>query len=340
MSRIKDMIAHAAKRNPENSSAQARKLSTQPSKVISAQQSVPSAPASGNIQYDRSVRFYLRKNFEDISLFSAPKSTADADGAEFSWARDRIANDTTWAADGTVAVSYSLTPTYLLSSDFRGIAVAMYASATRELHSTKRENNVDVKQFGMSGEVGWYDHALSGSHYLRGSGSFKQDDIKGASVGHGRLEYLPIWLWDRMHSYLSLGPATLVYNLRPELLAQYDTVMEGNKTILFSDKQNALRLGPEMVLWMKLSAPNTSFAHFFEQTVFNLTYHWWTEVYSGRTNSWVDASIAHNLDNSGNIALKFSYRSGRNEDTGAKTDLMKLSLTAKTCVDVNQGIMC
>lgn len=293
--------------------------------------------------YITNFRFFLRKNFEDIGLFSDPTSTNDADGAEFSWQRDRNTGDTTWSADGTVAVAYAVVPadnSFLLSSKFRGLAIAPYVSATREVHSKNDSDNVDVKKFGVSGEIGWYDPNLTGSHYLRGSGAFKQDDVKDTSVAHGRLEYLPVWFWKRAHSYIPFGPVALLYSIRPSLLAQYDWTTEDGKTILFSDQRSALRVGPAVALWARFSTPPGPLDYLFEQTFFSLTYHWWTETYSGRSGSWLDAGIVRNLDPDGNIALKFSYRIGQNEDTGADTDLYKVSLTAKTCVDVGKRAVC
>jgi hypothetical protein len=341
MSKIREIIASVAKTNRETVRAQSKGSGAPLVHDKAVREGTPSTKATnGGDGYDTSLNFYLRQNFEDISLFSQPKDTSDANGAELSWTRDRVAKDTTWTADGTAAVSYSIVPKYLLSTDFRGLAIAAYAGATREVHTKNTSSDVDVKQFGMSGEVGWYSSALNGSNYFRGTGSFKEDDIKGSSVANGKVEYLPVWLWDVMHSFIPLGPATLVYNVRPEVLAQYDYVADGNKTILFSGQRDAFRVGPEAVLWMKLSAPSSPIANLLQQTFLTFTYHWWTEAYSGRTNSWLDASLVHNLDSAGNIALKLAYRRGRNEDTGANTDLFKISLSAKMCVDAVNNLMC
>ena len=296
--------------------------------------------ANPKVEYSKALNFYLRKDFGDIGLFSKPDDTSDAEGSDFSWTRDRRTSDTTWAADGIVAASYSVVPEYLLSTNFRGLAAAVYAGATKETHSKNVDDNVDVKKFGVSGEVGWYQPVLAGSHYFRGAVAFKQDDIKDASLTHGQIEYLPVWLWDRMHGNLPFGSATLIFNVRPELSAQYDSNTDSTKTILFSNQKQAFRIGPQVAFWSKLSAPNSSMAGLFEQTFFTLTYHWWDETYSGKTKSWLDAAIVHNLDSSGYIALKFSYRKGQNEDTGANTDLIKVSLSAKTCADLISGKSC
>ena len=65
-----------------------------------------------------------------------------------------------------------------------------------------------------------------------------------------------------------------------------------------------------------------------------ISYHWWDELYSGRTNGWLDAAVHYNLDPNGNVAVAFSYQHGRTEDTGTDTDVYKVTLTAKTCTDI------
>ena len=41
--------------------------------------------------------------------------------------------------------------------------------------------------------------------------------------------------------------------------------------------------------------------------------------------------LGYNLDKSGNVALAFSYKKGRNEESAKLTDLFKISLNVKTC---------
>lgn len=287
--------------------------------------------------YSQSLRFYVRQNFEDINLFLAPKDTADAAGAEFSWTMDRVANDRTWSADVTTAVAYS----YLnenIRDKFIGVAVAPYAKFTREIHSKNVASNVDVKIFGLSGEIGWKNELIGrGSDYLRGRASLKQDDIKDTAVYSSTVEWLPTWLWRD-----GTVPGTyLNYNFTPEVKVQYDKTIAAGKTQLFSDRAEAFRVGPQLSLWFKVvDMPSGVLSSVFDRTFGTVTYHWWKEAYSGRDDSWLDASLTHNLDNAGYLALKFAYRYGRNEDTGAKTDLFKISLSAKTCADLLTGVVC
>jgi hypothetical protein len=280
------------------------------------------------------LRFYLRKDFEDVNLFSAitPTSSEDAVGASLSWSHDALSHDTTWSADGIAAVAYSLI-NQQVANPFKGLAIGTYFGATREIHSKNISDNVDVKKFGISGEAGWRNPIFTTrSDYVRGSFSGKQDDIAGTDIASAKLEWLPTWLWD--NRTIPIGTFGLTYNFTPEFIMQYDRVTDPKKPVAFSGGREALRVGPEAVLWVHVEPPAGPLKDLINSTFFRLVYHWWEETYSSKTGSWLDASIVHNLDTDGNVALSFGYKRGRNEDTGVLTDLFKASLSAKLCTDV------
>lgn len=277
-----------------------------------------------------SLKFLLRKDFADIGLFAAPSPTKGADGAEFSLTQDRIANDTTWSADATAAVAY----TYFVEdprATLIGVTLAPYIKVNREIHSNKVDDNVDTKTFGISGEIGFRNRLFGrGSDYFRGRFAVVQDDARNSTIAHGTAEWLPTYLWDARTI-----PGTFInYNFTPELKVQYDSATESGKTLLFSGRQDALRIGPEASLRFKVVAPDGLLYDYLKRVVGSITYHWWTEAYSGRQDSWLDASLTYNLDEEGHIGLKFAYRNGRTEETGVQTDLYKITLTAKTCAEL------
>ena len=72
----------------------------------------------------------------------------------------------------------------------------------------------------------------------------------------------------------------------------------------------------------------------------NLTYHWWTELYTGRTGSWFNTSLTYNLDEEGHLGLTASYKRGSDEATGAAFDLYKLTLSAKLCTELLSKASC
>jgi hypothetical protein len=275
-----------------------------------------------------SLTFLLRKDFTDVGLFSDPIDNKSADGAQFAWSRDRIANVSTWTGNATAAVAYS----YLIEdirNPFIGVTIAPYVTVNREV-STVKSQDTNVATFGISGEIGRRNYFFrNGADYLRGSGAAVEDEIARTTIAHGSLEWLPTYMW-----IAGSVPGTyLNYNFTPELEAQYDSTTVSHQTLLFSGKQQALRVGPEAKLWLKVVAP-TGYWDFLNSLYGTISYHYWGELYSGRYNGWLDATLHYNLDPNGNIALAFSYQRGRTEDTGIDTNMYKVTLTAKTCVDV------
>jgi hypothetical protein len=281
------------------------------------------------------LQFFLRKDFADVSLFSQPTATADAAGAEFSYSRDNIVRDSTFAGTGLVALAYR----YITEDRFDpfvGWTIAPYISFNRELHSRKIDDNVDTKTFGISGETGYQNPLFVGADYFRGRLAAVSDDIRLSTNVSGTFEWLPTYAW--------VGgtlPGTYVnFSFRPEVKVQYDSTTESGKTLLFSGRREALRAGPQAHLFLKFYGPPGPVYDVLRQFSANVTYHWWTEIYSGRRESWLDSSLTYNIDPDGHIGIKLSYKRGQDEETGAKMDLYKVSLAAKLCADIFSRTTC
>jgi hypothetical protein len=127
----------------------------------------------------------------------------------------------------------------------------------------------------------------------------------------------------------------LNYNFLPELMIQYQTQSAGQTPLAFSGQDKALRVGPAPTLLWTIYAPQLPP---LIQTLLGfsgkVTYHWWTEAYSGRSSSWLETAMIYNLDPDGNVAFALSYKRGQSEDTGLKNNLFKISLTAKPCIEL------
>lgn len=278
--------------------------------------------------------FLLRKDFSDISLFSSPVDDKTADGAQFAWTQDQIAKVTTWTGTATAALAY----TYFVEdirNPFIGITIAPYLTVNREISTTAKQD-VDTATFGLAGEVGRRSALFpNGSDYLRASGAAVDDELANTTVAHGALEWLPTYTW-----VAGTIPGTFLnYNFTPEIEADYDSTTVPNKTLLFSGKQESFRVGPEAKLWLKAVVPNGE-TSFWNSLYGSVSYHYWAELYSNRYDSWLDATLHYNLDPNGNVAVAFSYERGRTEDTGVDTNVYKVTLTAKTCVDLVDAKSC
>ena len=282
------------------------------------------------------LNLYLRKDFADVSLFDDPTPTASASGAEFSYSRDSIVKDSTYTGTGLVALAYRYLPEDPTQNRFVGWTIAPYFAFNRELHSRKLDDNVDTKTIGLSAEIGFQNPAFVGADYFRVRANAIRDDILMSTNVNATFEWAPTYAW-----VAGTIPGTLVnFNLMPSTKVQYDSTTAAGKVIAFSGRAESLRVGPEATLILKYYGPPGNVADFFRQFSGNVTYHWWNELYSGRSGSWLDTSLIYNIDPEGHIGLKFAYKRGESEETGAKFDLYKITLAAKFCADLVSKTSC
>jgi hypothetical protein len=285
-----------------------------------------------------SVKFVLRKDFSDIDLFTAVSANSEADGAELSWTRDRTAKDTIWSADGVAAIAYSyITNNY---SSVVGFAVAPYAKFNEEFHSNPDNSDTNVVTAGGSGEIGIHNIlGLRGVDYFRARWARTDDRVANTRADQVTGEWIPTYL--RLRGEI---PGTrLIVNFRPELMVQYDRQADGLPPSLFSGQQQALRVGPEATLKLNVLTSGLSLPAWLETLASltgTVTYHWWTETYSHRNSSWLTTALTYNLDKDGNVALSASYKRGMIEETGKQADIVKISLTAKTCAELLAASAC
>ena len=279
-----------------------------------------------------SFKFLLRKDFSDIYLFSSIIPSDKAEGAEISWTRDQVSHDTIWATDGMAALIYTyFIDDYYSSSPLIGFSVAPYLKVDKQFHSKANDSDVDVVTTGGTAE--FLVKSLLGFRspdVFRGRLSGTEDHFANTRTMQATGEWIPV--------YLSLPGSIggiLNYNIMPELITQYQTRSTGQTPLAFSGQDNALRVGPSAILLWGFHAPQWPD---WLQTLLSfrgkLTYHWWTEAYSGRQSSWLETSIFHNLDPEGNFSISASYKLGRSEETGVNTNIFKISLTAKPCVEL------
>jgi hypothetical protein len=269
-----------------------------------------------------SFTFFLRKDVPDIRLLSSITPTAKAAGAEGSFTVDKTSHDRIWAANGIAGVAWKVLSNEALTSDtFLGLHIAPYVGINRISHSNPKlaSKNADTLTSGLKMEVGY--SAAGGHHYLRTGGAVVSDQIQDTTAGAFVAEWLPVY-----EIFLGRIPYAFTYLFQPSLKAQFDSTGDDKNPLLFSNQQNALRLGPEVSLNI---SPDTDSNSFLSRFVGNVTYLAWRETYSDRAASWLSASITYNIDPKGNFGLTTSYKKGSDEDTGKTTDLLKVALSGK-----------
>jgi hypothetical protein len=274
----------------------------------------------------RDLIWFVRKDFADVDLFGRPQPNEKATGAEVSWSRNNTASDTIWQVNGLVGLAYSyLNEEY---SPFIGLSLASYVKIDKEAHSAAASDDIrNAVTVGGSGEIGFIN-PFGGADYVRGTWLETHDDILNRVTGQAKFEWMPIYL--RVNRQI---PGTFITtNFRPDLKVQYDERQSGLLPIGFSGLGRSLRIGPEATVLFRLTDFGASLPAWAEPLAGlsgAVTYHWWREVYSGQSGSWLDSTIKYDINP--NVALAFSYQKGRDEETAKRTDLYKLSLNFKTC---------
>jgi hypothetical protein len=295
------------------------------------------------------VTFLLRQNFSDIHVFEDPNKVAEAKGASFSWTDDRVAEDRIWSVNGMVALAYTIGGSFADQPgqvSLLGASFVPYAQLNRETHSKLTKKNSQIETYGASLEFG-LDIGGSGEKYFnqqfwRISASSVNDVAKNKEIAHVSAEWIPIYRFTDNFciglscglipvSQLGAGPQ-IIYKLNPEIRTLYDRAQDDGDHIFFSNEEDAIRIGPEVTLLMKLFGPGlVIWEDYFDLSkfLFKTTYSWDYETNSGRDFSWLDTSLTYNLGKSGHLGLTASYQNGYSQDVGERTEVGKLSLTGK-----------
>jgi hypothetical protein len=302
-----------------------------PARIAEERPNPPPAPPA----YVTNVYPMLRSSFNDIWLFDKRKGVsdiADAEGAQFSIADDRIGQNRTWTAHAMGAVVFQyLHDRYPKdgSLNFIGLSIAPFVQIDRISNSNPKSavNNVDEYSFGGSAEVGF--DLGPGAHYFRFRGAGVDDRIAGSSTGSAVFEWIPI-VEGVINSPFNIGTLPITFVFAPELKGRYDNVVVNDIT---GSKEYLVRGGGQVFL--KYTAIADALPESLGKIGFLSSLHgqttasWLTSSFDGKPYAYFSSSLGVNLDEEGYIALSGSYTKGRSEDTGRRQDLWKLSLTGK-----------
>ena len=270
---------------------------------------------------------FLRHDLPDISLFSTMKSAKDAIGAQVSYSSDRVAATNAWSIYGVTGVAYKFYGNYSTTHD------PIFLRLTRCLMSRSIDYLIPVRRRrlrtptrscpGLMFEVG-VDNLWGGEQYFRFGGSSVIDEIANTSTASAKFEWIPVY-GSLIHYPGTIG-GLIAYRFDPELIVQYDSLANSKTPLLFSGGNQALRIGPQGSLYLRLLGNDVPV---ISSSVANMTYHWAEETYSRRSLSWFQAALTYNIDPNGYVGLTGSYRKGSDENTGKSTDIYLVSLSGK-----------
>jgi hypothetical protein len=271
----------------------------------------------------------LRHDWNDIGIIAGkqcPDTVDKATGAKISFTNDRVANNEIWSVYGTAALIYnSITGNTANQITPYDTSAGAYVTVNRLTNSStsQAKNNADTLAYGGVGELGFA--TSTGADYFQVRGGGVQDNIKGTTAAHIAGEWLPVYYPLHIHE-----PFTLVDNLAarfdPAFLVQYDRATGNNQLLGFNNRPEALRIGPQLALkvFMLPGAPD-----FLSRFTGSVSYQWAYEAYSDIQLNWFTTSISYNIDAAGHIGLTGSYMRGRDENTGALTNVYTIGLSGK-----------
>ena len=273
---------------------------------------------------------YARKNLTDINSLIFPNPDPTAVGASVSYSNNQVAKNITWAGQAAVFAGYRyMAPNYAPAGEpfLLGFAIGPYytINANYNPYVSPPTKNTDTQTYGGAAELGLGN--LFGidrlDEYTRVSLGGVQNYVAATSGFSGGIDFIPVYdplLIHYPHSIQLAGGSYLGFRFDPEFRIQYDSANNG--LLLFSNRKDALRIGPQFGLWV---SPFQA-VKYLENINFNLVYHVADEIYSGQAFQWFEGDLTYKLAR--NVGITASYQSGENEATGAQTRLYMVSITS------------
>jgi hypothetical protein len=267
-------------------------------------------------------------DFNNVAGFECAADTAGAQGAQISYSDDRISNNRQVAIQGTAAVLYN-SVTGNPPSDLIPYATSFgaYVSANDLTNSAKTQikSNKDSTSYGGVLELGFISPGGSNTFRILGGGS--DDNLAHTTSGNAVVEWYPVYYPLYIHTPIS-QPAGLPIILRfdPDVAARYDGATGANQIVPYNNRQESMRLGPELSLKL---LPYPTAPAFLANLSALVEYDWYYESYTRKDLNWFTSSVTYNLDAQGHVGITGKYERGRDAQTGASTNFYTVGLSGK-----------
>jgi hypothetical protein len=278
----------------------------------------------------------VRRSRDAIGSFADPKPFADAAGAEFAWADDRIADNKVWSARGIVAASLVHYGEVLRDNPYIDtLTLAPYVNFDRVSNSKMITDDVDNLTYGGVFEAG-FANVFAATQYIDISGELVSSfagDSKNWSID---LQWQPIGgvnpeggntIFSYMGTPLPLG-RYFVITASPKIQAEYvSDLSEASAQPIFAEHNEAFRTGPTMTLAIDGIKEFGYVPWWIQRMHYEITHGWLYDLLSGRDYELLDTSLTFALDEAGHLGLTFSYRNGQLVETGQDVDLANIALS-------------
>jgi hypothetical protein len=285
-------------------------------------------------QYSRCAGFvfFLRQDWKDVGSAAGaacPDAADEAQGAEISFANDLAAKNRIATLKGTAAVIYnSITGDVPFPRPY-AISIGAYTTVDNVSNSaaSQLKSNVDTLAYGGLINLGFVTSVGANYFMLRAGGV--EDHIKNTSSASVVLDWSPVIEPLYIHypfQWVSFG-LPIITRFDADLVGRFDSATGDKQVVAFNNMRDSLRVGPELALTILpdigyVSGILTRFSAL-------IGYDVWYETYSKKDLTWFTSSLKYNIDEAGNFALKGTYNTGRDVNTGTFKNIYTIGLSGK-----------
>jgi hypothetical protein len=198
--------------------------------------------------------------------------------------------------------------------------------------ASQLKGNVDTLAYGGLVNLGFTNSV--GANYFMLRGGVVEDFGKNTTAANAVLDWSPVVapLFIHYPYHLMRVGIPIIARFDPDLVARFDSATGKDATgkdqiLAFNNRQNALRVGPELALTILpdpgyVTGPLARFSALFGYDI-------WYETYSRRQIGWFTSSVNYNIDEAGNFGIKATYNSGQNVNTGKGANIYTIGLSGK-----------
>jgi hypothetical protein len=273
--------------------------------------------------------FAIRSDFNDLGPFACPLSRSHAQGALLSETYNALTYQNSASLDGLVAAVHKFPADP--NNYFLGMATGVFVQGdlTYQFQPTPKQawtsdtiTSGAFAQFTFANqkiETGFDSFRVRGGEIDASTGSRSM-----TFVGEWLPSYIPLIGKQKDFGLITVYPA-------PEVMVQYDDFLGGvNKPALFSARDSALRIGPQLLLQSWFTKPDGKgpFPNDWLYKITSLvTLHEAWDAYTGRYYRWTAVSLTYNVAEYFGVSASYGY--GNSEQTGALMNQVKLGLSGK-----------
>jgi hypothetical protein len=282
-------------------------------------------------------KFILRQDWKDLGNAAGAACPGPADaaqGAQISFANDLAARNRIATINGTAAVIFNSITGDVPAPTPYAVTFGAYTTVDNVSNSaaSQLKGNVDTLAYGGLVNLGFTNSV--GANYFMLRGGVVEDFGKNITAANAVLDWSPVVapLFIHYPYHLMRVGIPIIARFDPDLVARFDSATGKDATgkdqvLAFNNRQNALRVGPELALTILpdpgyVTGPLARFSALFGYDI-------WYETYSRRQIGWFTSSVNYNIDEAGNFGIKATYNSGQNVNTGKGANIYTIGLSGK-----------